>query len=253
MNLSNLIDQAIRVIKENAPEILTALGVAGVATTSYLSAKAGYESAMVLEKSLTLEDTTPSEDRPFKEKAKETWRLYIPAAVSGIGTAACIVMASKGNAKRTAAAVTAYSITERAFAEYREKVAEQLKLSEAKQQKVLDAVAQDRVLEHPPPSTGIMILGRDESLFCELHTGRYFKSDMETLKRAINEVNAWIIGNHKAFLNDFYNEIGLPHTDDSSHQGWDAGELMDLSFSGVITEDNRPCIAFRYNYVKPLR
>lgn len=254
MNLSNLIDHAVSVIKANAPEILTALGVAGVATTSYLSAKAGYDSAMVLEKALTLDDTTPTEERSFKEKAKETWRFYIPAAVSGAGTVACIIFASKGNAKRTAAAVTAYTVTEKAFTEYREKVAEQLKLSEAKQQKALDAIAQDRVIAHPPPpSSDIIVLGRNEVLCCELYNQRYFMSDMESLQRARNAINALINENRYATLNDFYNELGLDPIESGSHQGWDNEEFMDFSFSAVLTEENKPCMAFRYNYVRPLR
>lgn len=247
MNLSELIDHAVKVLKANAPEILTALGVAGVATTSYLSAKAGYDQGM-------MEANEPELDTALKERAKQSWRLYVPAAVSGAGTVACIIFASKGNAKRTAAAVTAYTVTEKAFSEYREKVAEQLKLSEAKQQKVLDAVAQDRVLENPPPpSSQIVVLGKDQFLCMEMHTGRYFMSDMDTLLKAVNEVNRWINTTRSATLNDFYNEIGLASTDDSAHQGWDESELMDLSFSGVLTEDGRPCMAFRYNYVKPLK
>ncbi len=253
MNLSNLIDHAVKVLKENAPEILTALGVAGVATTSYLSAKAGYESALVLEKSLTLDDTRPTEEKPFKEKAKETWRLYIPTVVSGAGTVACIIFASKGNAKRTAAAVTAYSVTERAFSEYREKVAEQLKLSEAKQQKAIDAVAQDRVNALPPVQGQVIVLGRGEVLCCELYTGRYFRSEMEALRKAQNDVNHWIVMNRRSTLDDFYSLLDLPGTSDSGHLGWEDDELMDITFSAVLTPDNEPCLAFNYNYVRPLR
>lgn len=256
MNLSNLIDHAVSVIKANAPEILTALGVAGVATTSYLSAKAGYQHAVAAEKSLKFdEDDGVLEEAPLKEKIKDNWRLYIPAAVSGVGTVACIIFASKGNAKRTAAAVTAYTVTEKAFTEYREKVAEQLKLTEAKHQKALDAIAQDHVNANPPPtnSSQIIVLGRDEQLFFEQYTGRYFRSSVENINRAVNEVNRWINTNRVATLNDFYNEIGLPATDDSAHQGWTDEELMAVSYSAVMTDDERTCMAFRYNYVKPLR
>lgn len=255
MNLSNLIDHAVSVIKANAPEILTALGVAGVATTSYLSAKAGYQHAVASEKSLKLDEDMVVEEAPLKEKIKDNWRFYIPAAVSGAGTVACIIFASKGNAKRTAAAVTAYTVTEKAFTEYREKVAEQLKLTEAKQQKALDAIAQDRVNANPPPanSNQIIVLGRDEQLFFEQYTGRYFRSSVENINRAVNEVNRWINTNRRATLNDFYNEIGLPATDDSGHQGWTDEELMAVSYSAVMTDDERTCMAFRYNYVKPLR
>jgi hypothetical protein len=76
---------------------------------------------------------------------------------------------------------------------------------------------------------------------------------MESLQRARNAVNAWINENRYATLNDFYNEIGLPPIESGSHQGWDQGEFMDFSFSAVLTEENKPCMAFNYNYVRPLR
>ena len=121
---------------------------------------------------------------------------------------------------------------------------------------VLDAVAQKQVVEHPPPSNGqVIVLGREESLFCELYTNRYFKTNMEDMKRAINETNTWIIHNRKATLNDFYNELGIPATEVSGRLGRDTGELMDLTFHATLTEDGtKPCIAFRYTpEPQPLR
>lgn len=243
MKLNKLIDSLIQVIKENGPELLTAFGVVGVGTTAFYAAKAGFQTAQCME--------SESPYLTLKDKVKHTWPLYMPAVVSGTGTVACIIFSSKGNTKRTAAAVTAYSVTEKAFSEYRDKMVNEL--SRAKDQKALDSIAQDHVLAHPAPTSGLIVLGRDEVLCCEMYTMRYFRSSMETLKKAINETNSWIISNRRATLNDFYNEIGIPATDVSAHLGWDDGELMDLTFSAVLTDDERPCLAFRYNYVKPMK
>lgn len=245
MNFSRLIDNVVKVIKANAPEILTALSVAGVATTAALSAKAGYQTA---------DSYAHSPSTPVKERLKASWRFYIPAAAAGAGTITCIICASKGNAARTAAAVTAYSVTEKAFSEYREKMVAEL--SERKEQKALDAIAQDRVNANPPSaiSSEIVVIGRDEVLCCELYTGRYFRSSMETLRTAENDVNHWLVTSHYVSLGTFYDLLGLPPTDVCDKLGWDnAEDLMHLEFSAVLTPDNEPCLAFRYNYVKPLR
>ena len=243
VNLAKLVDNAIKIFKQNSPEILTALGVVGVAATAAYSAKAGYQTA---------EAFAHSPSTPPKERVKQTWTGYLPAAICGAGTIACFIAAGRGQSARTAAAITAYSVTEKAFSEYREKMIEEV--GARKDQKVQDAVAQKNVLENPPPASNqLIVLGRDESLFCELQTGRYFRSSMEDLISARNSVNHWLVTSRYVTLGSFYDLIGLPQTDVSSKMGWDDDKgLLDLEFSAVITEDKRPCIAFRYNYCDPL-
>lgn len=249
MNLSKLIDKLMRVMQENGPEILTAMGVVGVGTTAYLAAKGASQATEMLrvERAGLRSAGEPDELTPV-QTLKYAWPYYVPALVSGAGTITCIVMASKGNHKRTAAAVTAYSLTEKAFSDYRDRMVEEL--GRNKDQKVLDAVAHKQVMEKPPPAevANLIVIGRDKVLCCELYTMRYFDSNVETLNRAVNETNRWIISNRKATLSDFYNEIGLPPTDASPHLGWTDEELLDLVFSYGGTEDGRPYLAFRYNY-----
>lgn len=243
MDLSKLIDGILQTLKENAPEILTGLAIAGVGTTAAVAARGGFQAGQRL--------TYEKPDMTVKEKFLATWPFYMPAVVTGAGTITCIVLASKGQAKRTAAAVTAYSMTERAFSEYRDKMVAEM--GQRKDQKILDAMAQDQVHQNPPPMSGILVVGKDESLFCELHTGRYFKTDMESVRKAINDVNHWINIDRKVRLDDFYNLIGIPSTDTSDRLGWTDDELMELIFSTAMTEDERPCITFRYNYLAPLQ
>lgn len=255
MNMSNLIPNTSKVFQEKGPEILTGVGIAGVVTTAFLAAKAAFRAAYLIEDDVVANlRAFPDVDyKPtFKDSFQLTWHLYIPAVVTGVGTITCVMLASRGNAKRTAAAVTAYSISERAFSEYREKVVEQL--GKNKDQKVQDAIAQDYVTANPPPQGPILVLGRPEVLCCELHTGRYFECSVETLNQAKNEVNHWINTDRKATLNDFYDAIGLAPTDSSGKMGWTDEELMDLVFSHALTDEKspRPCLTIRYNYLKPL-
>lgn len=240
MDFSNYVLKAKHLFERNAPEILTALGISGVITTSYLSAKAGYETAHLL-------DQEP-DDLSLKDKAKRTWRLYIPTGISGGVTIAAIVYASRSSGKRTTAALTAYSLTERAFSEYREKVVEQI--GENKEQKIQDELRQQRVLDNP--SKEVTILG-GQVLCCELFTRRYFKADMEALRRAENEINAMVVNMYYVSLDDFYDLLGLGHTSVSHTLGWDSDKLMKLEFSTVLTEGGEPCLAFDYNYTKQLK
>lgn len=171
-----------------------------------------------------------------------------PAGVSAVITVGCIVGASKANTRQTAVVTAAYTITEKAFEEYKEKVIE--KFGENKEQAVRDEIAQDRV--NNTSAQNVIVAGSGNVLCFEEYTGRYFQSDMETLRKAQNTVNAKMMGEMWATLSDFYYLIGLPQTSYSSDMGWADGRLMELKFSTVMSEDQRPCIAFEYNYIKPL-
>lgn len=186
-----------------------------------------------------------------KEKAKIVWKLYIPAGISGALTVGCIIGASKANGRRTTAAVTAYSLTERAFSEYREKVVEQI--GKGKEQTIRDDLAQERVSKNPQGSKEVVIVGTGHILCCELFTHRYFRSDMETLRKAQNDINVRVVNDIYVSLDEFYELVGLSNTSNSNNLGWDSNKLMELIFSTVLAEGGEPCLAFEYNYTKPLR
>ena len=252
MDISRIASNVVKTVKSNSPEILTALAITGVATTAYLTAKAAYVASEVIHSNEDVSGTPADRKERFKERARHTWRLYIPAVISGGFTIGCVIGSSKLSKTRTAAAVTAYSLTERAFSEYKEKVVEQL--GATKEQKVRDEIAADKVKSDSPTSKEVIITGKGEVLCCELYTRRYFRSDMETLRKAQNDINFKLNHEYYVPLDDFYELVGLPFTSNSPNLGWesDAG-LMELQFSTVLSEDGNPCLAFDYTYVKPIR
>lgn len=186
-----------------------------------------------------------------KEKIEMVWKLYIPTALAGSASIAAIIAGAKSSGRRTAAAVAAYSLTEKAFTEYKEKVVEQIGAN--KEQKIHDEIVKDHIEKNPPTSKEVLILGKDQVLCCELLTHRYFKSDMESLRRAQNDLNSTLISQTYAPLNEFYDILDLPYTSMSSNVGWESDKLMELRFTTIMSEDGTPCLAFEYNYTKPIR
>lgn len=249
MNVPLFINKTLKTIKSNSSEILTALGISGVVTTSYLTSRAAFAAADVIRKHEELYGTEEDPKERLKERTKLVWRLYIPAGVSGAATIGCIIGATRSNTSRTTAAVTAYTVSERAFNEYREKVAEQI--GKGKEQKIRDEIAQDAV-DKNPLSREVVIAGAGEITCYELFTGRYLKSDMETLRKAENRVNAIMLSGTYVTLDEFYDLIGLDHTSMSDKVGWTTDKLMALEFSSVLGRNGEPCLAFDYNYIKPL-
>jgi hypothetical protein len=243
MTTSDVAHKVAKTLTDNSPAILTALGVSGVASTAYLAAKGAYAAAQDL-----LADDIAGFDHDFKAKTKLVWKRYIPATISGVLTATCIIGGNRASARRTAAAISMLTISERAFDEYKTKVIEQV--GKTKEKKVRDEVAQDRVTASPPPT---IVVGAGPVLCCELYTGRYFKSDMESLRRAENDINARLLRQDEVTLNTFYRLIHLPSTQFSGDAGWTIhDDQMHLVFSSVLTPDNEPCLAFEYSYVKSL-
>lgn len=250
MSFSDSLGGVMKTLKSNAPEILTALGVTGVVTTAYLTAKASVQAEKMIERQEAVGGVASEPKQRLKEHAKLTWKLFVPPAISGAVTITAIIASQKASSRRTAVAVTAYSVVERAFSEYKDKVVETI--GETKEQKLADEIAQEKVTKNPP-NGNVIIIGTGQVLCCELESGRYFRSDMETLRRAENDVNQQAItGMGRVSLDDFYDLVGLPHTKNSDMSGWDFERNMHLIFSTVLDPHGEPCLAFEYNYVKPL-
>jgi hypothetical protein len=250
VSVSTLWQSAKQGIDRNAPTILAGGAIVGVISTAYLAAKASFKAADIIHR---YEEDYDWPERPIeklREQARLVGSLYIPAGVSGVMTVGCIVGSSKISNRRTASAALAYSLVERTFGEYREKVVEQY--GKTKEQAIRDEVAKDHVKRTTPLPEGTVLAGSGHVLCCELYTRRYFNADMETLRRAQNEVNSKAMHHLYATLDDFYYILGLAQTSASGDLGWDSDKLMELQFSTVLTEDNRPCLAFDYNYVKPI-
>lgn len=230
-----LAKRAEKLLIDNSPLILTGLGAAGTIATALFTGRASFKAADILAK----EDA----DLPLKEKAKLTWKLYIPAVTTGAITVTAIILANRIGTRRAAALAAAYSLSEKAFAEYKDKVIE--KLGERKEEAVRAEIAQDRIDKHTP-SGQVIISGNGDVLCYDEISGRYFMSDMEKLRRVQNDLNHTILHYMYASLHDFYESIGLPPTKYSSEVGWTNDAMLDMKFSTCLSEDNRPCISIGY-------
>lgn len=265
MTFTELAKKAQKFTLDNSPFLLTAVGVTGTVATAYLTGRASFKASEVLLKEtlrnadndmaiadyVLLGEHTPTiESLTLKQAINVTWKLYIPAALAGTATIAAVIGANQIGTRRTAALAAAYSLSERAFVEYKSKVIE--KIGEKKEVQVRDEIAQDRVNANPLGNREVIIAGSGEVLCMELMTGRYFKSSMEELKHAENRINYHLNNNGYASLGDFHDYIGLARTSMSDEVGWTSEKLMELQISTTLSEDSKPCLAIDYR-VAPVR
>ena len=181
--LSVFFKAARNTASKHSPEILTGIGIAGMITTTVLAVKA-------TPKALKLMDDArydKEEDLTVPEKVKVTWKCYIPATLLGLASVGCLIGANSVNLRRKAALATAYKLSETALAEYKEKVIETV--GEEKAKDIRSAIAKDKMEKNPVTKSEVIITDKGESLFCDSISGRYFKSDMNTIEKAVNTIN----------------------------------------------------------------
>lgn len=244
MTLAVVAKNAVRGIQSKSPAILTGLAVAGVVSTVVLAVQATPD-ALNRIKNLQEKENGLWIKAPLGERFRAVWPLYIPTAITGIGTIACIVGAQSVNMRRQAALVGAFTITEGAFQEYREKVVEAL--GAHKEERVRDAVIQKAVDENPPPSSEIVVIGSGNVLCLDSYTGRYFESSMEKIRKAQNDFNEMLLnGEMYASLNEFYHLLELEDTMVGEQVGFATENLLDINFSTAMTSDGRPCLAMSF-------
>lgn len=240
MNLTSFFNRASTFVTNNTPAILTAFGVAGVFSTAYLTHKAAQKST----RHMTLYMLQHEEDYIYtkKELLELVWRYYIPPVIMGVATVSCIVGAQAVNARRQAALIGAYTVVERAYNEYKDKVVESI--GEKKESEVRDKVMEERIARTPAPEG--LVLSADEYLCYDALSDRYFKSDIETLRRAQNDINEQVFNDMYASLNEFYSKIGLASLPMGETMGWNIANKMDLRFTYIPDKAGRPTLALEF-------
>lgn len=244
-NVSSIVKNAKTALKKHSPEILTGIGIAGMITTTVMAVKA-------TPKALTLIEEKKEEQNTDKLTAIETVKTaglcYIPAAVTGIVSALCLIGANSVNTRRNAALATAYTLSESALKEYKDKVVETI--GEKKEKAVRDSIAKDKIEKNPVSKNEVIITDKGDMLCYDAISGRYFKSDIDKLKKAENELNKRMLNEMSVSLNDFYYEIGLDDIGIGDSIGWNINKgFIALQFSSQLAEDGTPCLVVDYSVV----
>lgn len=244
LNIGKHAHKVERLITDNSPAILTALGVVGVGATAVLTHRAATQGAAVLEDARVTRNAkrvgTDEYNAPFTraEKFSLTWKLYILPVASGVLSCGAIIGANRISAKRAAAIAGVLAMTQENFKEYKEKVEQ--KLTGPKKKEVREELAQeraDKVFAHTDFNAVNLMEG--DVLCVEKFTGRVFSSSQNKIERAVNDINKRIIDHDAACLSEFYDMVGLEHTGASDEFGWNVNSLMEVDFLPVFAPGGR--------------
>ena len=253
-NISKIINEIQKAVIKHSPEILTGLGIAGMITTTVLAVKATPKALDLIN---DRKDELETEKLPPIEVVKTAWKCYIPAALTCVTSTACLIGASSVHLKRNAALATAYKLSESAISEYKDAVID--KIGEKKEQTIRDKVAEEKMKKNPVSSSEVFITEKGNTLCYDTISGRYFKSDIDRIKRAENAINKQLLDEMYVSLNDLYDELDLDHTKLGDELGWKIDDgLVELYFSSQLADDGTPCVVMdftrapKYNFSKLL-
>lgn len=244
MNLASVWKNVRSTLVKHSPEILVGIGITGMITTTVLAVSETPKALKCIERRKAELHT---DELTAMETIEAAWKCYIPSAVTGVLSTACLIGASSVNLKRNAALATAYTLSETAMREYRDKVVETI--GEKKEEAIRDSIAKDKIDEHPVSKSDIILTEKGDTLCYDVINDRYFKSDIDKLKRAANEVSHTMLIEGYVSLNEFYEEIGLKPTPHGDDLGWNANknrDLVELDLSAQLTDDGTPCIVLSF-------
>lgn len=190
-----------RFLRKNGGTLLAIGASVGVVLTAIETGKATIKA----EKLVELNKDVPEYD--MKEKVKDCWQFYIPAAVLGAGTIGCIIGSNMLSRKEIASLSAAYVALGKSYQQYRRQVAERIG-SEAE----ADILEKSKV-EEPAEE--------DKQLLCyEPFSNRYFHATEAELYDAFYQTNRDFSLNGEVSINNLYSYLGLDYLPEKDDVGW---------------------------------
>lgn len=274
MELKKVFSTAGQFLNKNSPVILTGLGVTGLVSTAVLSGRSTLKAQelmgdYIFEKEREILKENPRQiENPkvqiveqnnvdgitnifyhpdWKEKIQVTWKCYIPPVIVGVTSIACIIGAHSVNNKRQAVLASMYALSESAFSEYKDEVKKRLKPKELSE--INEAIAEKKLEEAPFDEDRVILTGKGKYLCFDSFSGRYFRSDIETIRRIINDINQDILKSDFMNLNDFYFSLGLEPVKYGDEMGWSIDEFLDPKFETKLTPKGEPCLVIDYTVI----
>lgn len=239
-----LITKGTNLVIANKPEILAGMSLVGLGATAYFSFQAGVKVQASYESIKSFKDDIIQNHS--REALKELCKILAPAAAATMFTGACIVGSQVIAHRQYGALMAAYMMGNdklKAFESSAAKLLDENKMDEVRQE-----IAQQRVLANPVTSHSGMVIdtGKGSTLCLDLMSGRYFKSSVEYIRMAQNDINEQITGDWSATLNDFYSFLGLDTIKLGDDLGWNPNNMLKLSFDSCLTSSGEPVLVMDY-------
>lgn len=230
-------------LKKHSPEILTGIGILGMASSAYLAAKSTLDLPDRLEqfremaqdvKDLHVDSEAPDQIVQYKRdmayvyvrNTLEIGKLYAPAILTLASGAACIVAGMGILKRRNAALIIAYTALDKTFEKYRDRVIEKLgadaerdiRLGVVEEEVTDEETGKTKTVSHIDPN-GYSPYAR----FFE-ESNRNFQTqpgyNLLFLRSQQKSANDLLQSRGHIFLNEVYDMLGIERTSAGQMVGW---------------------------------
>lgn len=277
--VKNAISSLGKAVEQKSPAILTGIGIGSFVGCTILAVKATPKAIQLMnrkaqekyceflepadqveyetyEEWLDVEDLTVVPPRVYfnvltpVEVVKSTWKAYIPAVGLGVVGIVCLIGATRVSSARNAAFAGAASIAEKALYEYQQKVIDILGEDQANE--IRDELAKDHIQkidtfqEAGINNTVVCCRGTGDTWIYDPITDRKWKSNLETVRAAMNDFNHDLIGGLYGTLNDWYYSLGIKGVSIGDDLGWCSDKLLDIRFAAMVLDNGEPAIVLDY-------
>lgn len=206
-------------IRKHSSVIFSIVGAAGVIATVFLAVK---ETPKAMKNIENMDENSTKFDI-----ITETWRYYLPAAITGISTIAFIFNINAMNQKQKMAVISAYTLLERAYREYQAKTKELI--GNDAESKIRASIANDHYNDSD--------ICEDLPLFYDECSGEYFNSTLENIIIAEYELNREFAINGWVSVDTWYDLIGIKHKKDEDKLiGWSMDAAENFSTNWIEFE-----------------
>ncbi len=235
--IGSLLQKSKFYLKRSSPTILTCVGAIGVVATSVLAVKATPKAVDIIRAREGIDHEGNYYGPTKLEVIQSCWKCYIPAALVGLSTIACIFGANILNKRNQASLASAYALLSESYKQYRK--AAKTVYGEDADSKIIAEVTKKKYISaggcyiHDPDSDS------EELLFYDSFSQRYFTSTMSSVLNTQYHVNRNFALRGWSNLNEFYDFLGLEERSGGDVIGWSADEMIEGGLIPWIDFENR--------------
>lgn len=244
--LKNAMNNTLLYLKHNSATVLTCVGAVGVVATSVLTAKATIKAVELVNEA----ECEKNDNLTKSEIIKTSGMCYIPAVVVGFSTLACIFGANVLNKRQQASLISAYTLIDNSFREYKNKLKELY--GEEAHNNIVDALMVEKAQQIDIYAQGFLSSSNlaiedgtsEPRLFYDEYSNRYFESTVERVMNAEYHLNRNYILGGSVPLNMLYEFLGLEQTDYGDSVGWSCyNEIywIDFNHRKTVLDDGLEC------------
>lgn len=249
MNIQGGFKVVEKFVKKNGPTILTWCGIGCFTAASVYTCFGTVKAVRKIDQEECKREKDGGTPMTRKEKVKLVWGYYVPSVLLVGGGTACVLTANHINLARIETLAGAYILSKDKLKEAEKKIDKIAGIETPK--KLEDKWVEERndllpweEAEHSGP--------RNRVLIKDAVTGRRFRATRAEVDKAVVEFNNWMLQNNTAYLNDFYDILGLENTEMGSHMrisNYDTGRILEIDWSWENNDQDidEPILVFNTN------